>query len=282
MTSHQPGALPYTYYIVEGDRIETVAGGVIDELLLTIFVNLQELATVMCSPIQQEALALGFLYNEGIIDSLDEVRLLRANVHGSSVDIFLNRSDFEPPRRRVITSGCSGGVSFQDILAFRPPLASGFQVTPDVLLSLRQEFKNASRLYNDVRGVHTTVLGGPDGLLLSAEDVGRHNTIDKIAGLALQAGLDTRDKILLTSGRISSEMLNKARRLGVPIVASHTSPTSLSLRLAAAWGICVVGYMRRGSMRVYTHPQRLGITPDPAAASSSDDGRQPVRLADGE
>lgn len=270
-----PGALPHTYQVVEGDTVDIVAGGVIHEALLTIFVNLQELATLMSSPVQQEALALGFLYNELIIETRDDVRLVRANTRSTAIDVLLSRSTFEPPRRQVITSGCSGGVSFQDLLATRPPLTSDFTTTPETLQNLRQHFKSASRLYNTVRGVHTSILGTADDMLLSAEDVGRHNTIDKIAGLALQQGIDTRDKILLSSGRISSEMLNKARRMGVPVVASHTSPTSLSLRMAEAWQICVVGYLRRGSMRVYTHPERLGLPK--TAAAVHDEKLQQVR-----
>jgi FdhD protein len=110
-----------------------------------------------------------------------------------------------------------------------------------------------------VRGVHTAILADENSLLLSAEDVGRHNTIDKITGKALLEGIETQDKILLASGRISSEMVSKARRMAVPIVASRTAATSFAVQLAESWGICLLGYVRRGSFRVYTQPQRLGI-----------------------
>ncbi len=122
-----------------------------------------------------------------------------------------------------------------------------------------KDLHGAARLYNQVRGVHASILADTERLLISAEDVGRHNTIDKLAGHALMAGLDTRNHILLTSGRISSEMLGKARRMGVPLVVSRTAPTSIALRLAKAWNICVVGYVRQNRMQVYTHPQRLGL-----------------------
>jgi len=90
-----------------------------------------------------------------------------------------------------------------------------------------------------------------------AEDVGRHNTIDKVRGACLIEKIDPRDKILLCTGRISSEMINKAARMGCPIVASRTSPTSMSVQLAREWNITLAGYVRREQMKVYAHPERL-------------------------
>jgi FdhD protein len=213
----------------------------------------------MCSPIEQEALALGFLYDEGVISSLAEVSLIKANVARTVVDVFLNRDSFEPPRRMVLTSGCGGGVTLQHLTESFAALDTEFATTPQVILDRMRELQGAAQLYSRVRGVHTAVLADEEHLLCSAEDVGRHNAVDKIAGKALLGGIDTSDRIILTSGRISSEMLGKARRMGIALVASRTSPTSISVRLAQAWNICVVGYVRQGSMRVYTHPWRLGL-----------------------
>ena len=255
----EPGALPHTYWTVDHGGAEIVDGGVIEESLLSIFVNGQELATVMCSPLDQEALALGFLYNEGVINSLDEVGLVKANVPRSMVDIILKHSDFSPPRRMILTSGCGGGVTLQDLSESYPSLESDFMVSPDVIHARMRDLNTSARLYNLVRGVHTAVLASDSEILVGAEDVGRHNTIDKIAGKALQTGIDTQNCIILTSGRISSEMLGKARRMGIPIVASRTAPTSTAVKLAQTWNICIVGYVRRDSLRVYTHPFRLGL-----------------------
>lgn len=259
MIEREPGALPYKYWTVLNDEVEVTDGGVIEEGLVSLYVNGQELATLMCSPIDQESLALGFLYNEGVIQALDEVRLIRANVARSVVDIFLTRPDFDPPRRMVLTSGCGGGITLQTLTETYPGLTTDFATTPQVIFDRMRDLQGSARLYNLVRGVHTAVLCDPDRLLLSAEDVGRHNTIDKLAGQALRTQLDTRNRLLLTSGRISSEMLGKARRMGIPLVASRTAPTSIAVRLAQAWHICVIGYVRRGRMQVYTHPERLGL-----------------------
>lgn len=276
MEAYNKGALPCTYWNLDMRGVERIEGGIVEEARLTIYVNAQEVATLMCSPIEQEALALGFLFNEGVIASLDEVRLLRPNVARTSIDIFLNRERFDPPRRMVLTSGCGGGVTFQDLQATHPPLETAFTSTPETVFALMQALKGASTLYNQVRGVHTSVLGTTEAMLISAEDIGRHNTIDKLAGKALLEGIPTRDTILLTSGRISSEMLIKARQMAVPLVASRTSPTGLTVQLAETWNICVVGYVRRDSLRVYTHPYRLGLVEQTAQESGSLPQQQPT------
>jgi FdhD protein len=253
------GALPHSYWLVENNHSQLIEGGMIEESLVSIYVNAQELATVMCSPLDQEALALGFLFNEGIINSLDEVGLVKANVPRATVDVFLTRSDFEPPRRMIITSGCGGGVTLQYLTESHPPLDSNFTTTSDIVFARMKDLQAAAKLYAEVRGVHTATLANTETALASAEDVGRHNAVDKVTGKALQAGIATRDCILLTSGRISSEMLSKARRMEIPLVVSRTAPTSIAVKLAEAWNLCVVGYVRRDTLRVYTHPWRLGL-----------------------
>ncbi len=234
-------------------------GGVIDESLLSIYVNGESLATMMCSPLQLEALAVGYLYNEGIIESAADIGYLQLNQTRSVADVILRSGDARLPRRMILTSGCGGGMTGQELSASQPALQSGYRASPELILRLMRGLQGAAKLYQAVRGVHTAALGADGGMLVSAEDVGRHNAVDKVAGEALLAKIDTRERILLCSGRISSEMLGKARRMGVPIVVSRTAPTSISLALARAWRICVVGYARQRRMRVYAHPWRLGL-----------------------
>ena len=120
-----------------------------------------------------------------------------------------------------------------------------------------KELSDAAALYNRAGGIHTAALAEGEELLFTTEDIGRHNTLDKITGICLRQGQPTRDRILLTSGRVSSEMINKVARMGIPIVISRTSPTSLSVQLAQAWGITLIGYTRRRSFRVYATAERI-------------------------
>ncbi len=251
------GTVRTRYTTITRSGWEQVPAEVIHERLVCIYVNGQELVSIMCSPCQLEPLALGFLANEGIIGSLDDVRSIQVRPNSACIDVWLAYSDFEPPKRRTLTSGCGGGVTFEDLSAGFPPLESDRRVTPDQLWALMDLLHQAAQLYSQARGVHTSAISDGERLLLIAEDVGRHNTLDKLRGLALLAGIDTRDHIILTTGRVSSEMINKARRMSVPLVCSRTSPTSLSVGLAESWNITLVGYLRRNSMNVYAHPERM-------------------------
>jgi FdhD protein len=258
--SELEGIVSTIYRQLTSEGWSAVDSGVPEEAPLSIYVNGLELATFMCTPVQQDALALGFLANEGLISGLDEVVVLHVCAAGTCVDVWLNHS-VERPARSIVTSGCGGGLTFDDLSEQIEPLNSNRRVKPSQIQRMMRKFNSAGQLYREVRGVHTSALTDGERLLLLAEDVGRHNTLDKLRGLALLQGLDTHDLILLSSGRISSEMLNKAAHMGVPVIASRTSPTSLSVALAQAWGITLIGYARQSRLNVYTGAERLG--PDP-------------------
>jgi FdhD protein len=114
-------------------------------------------------------------------------------------------------------------------------------------------------LYRETGGVHTSALSDGEKILLSAEDIGRHNTLDKIAGLCLMKNIWPENRILITTGRISSEMLQKAAQLNAPILISRTSPSSLSIDMADRYGITLIGYARKHRFNVYSNAQRVGL-----------------------
>ena len=234
---------------------------VISEIRLTIFVDGEELVQLMCSPHQLNALVVGFLYLEGLIEGPDDVDVMRVCLEDRVAEVGLNRRLPVLPTRKIITSGCTGGVSFGAYLAeldrFRLP-DDDVRVAPARVYGLLRELYDRAQLYRQSGGVHTTILAAPGGEVLTvAEDIGRHNTLDKIQGACLLRGIPTRGQLLVASGRISSEMLLKAAIMGVPIVGSRTSPTQLAVTLAERLNITVVGYIRSGSMNVYTHPWRV-------------------------
>jgi FdhD protein len=251
------GAAPASYISLAGDQTTHIDGEIVVESLTCISVNGKEVATFMCSPVDLDKMALGFIFNEGFIDGLQDVHHLHISREESCVDIWLHDMSFEAPERQIVTAGCGGGVTFDDLSERYEPLAASPPVSAAQLAKLMIEMHKGAHLYQRARGIHTAVMADESGLLLQVEDVGRHNCLDKLAGGALQAGIDTRGKIILSSGRISSEMLNKARRMQVPIVCSRTSPTSLSVTLAEAWNITIVAYLRQNRMRLYTHPERI-------------------------
>ncbi|MCP4515904.1 MAG: hypothetical protein GY824_11835, partial [Delftia sp.] len=148
-------------------------------------------------------------------------------------------------------------VTFVDLAATRSANRAGRPITRGQVLELMGQLQKAAVLYSRSQGVHASALSDGEGLLAVAEDVGRHNTLDKIRGECLRRNLPTAGKILLTTGRVSSEMLGKAADMETPVVVSRTSPTSLSLTLAEAWGITLIGYVRGRRMRVYSGAWRL-------------------------
>lgn len=250
------GAVPYRYNRYNG-KWQIVDAEVIEEGFVTIFVNSRELATLMCTPRDPLQLALGFLANEEFISTYDEVRVAPVCKGGGCVDLWLSHPIWDEPRRKIITSGCGGGLTFADLAAYQEPIKDTHKIDPNRLGELIAQLQSQSSLYARARGVHTSGLSDGEKLLYIAEDVGRHNTLDRLRGECLRQGVDPAGMILLATGRISSEMINKAAKMGCPIVASRTSPTSMSVDLAREWNITLCGYVRRNHMNVYAHPERL-------------------------
>jgi FdhD protein len=159
----------------------------------------------------------------------------------------------------VLSSGCGRGMTFDAPAQTMKPLEKDLQLDPGCLFELLNQLQRPGSLYARARGVHTAGLADRARVLVMAEDVGRHNAIDKVLGACMLQGIETQGKILLTTGRISSEMLRKGVHMACPVVASRNSPTSMSVAMARALNITLVGYVRRSSMRVYSHPERLGL-----------------------
>ena len=231
------------------------------ETPVSLTVNGEVWLTFMCTPVHLEAMSVGFLYNESVIESMDEVEDVRVCEHGDNVDVWLNRSVEQPTSWRR-TSGCTGGVTAVDLLA-KPNVhfdRNSLRLSPEAIGHLVEMLFESQELYRETGGVHTSALSDGEKIVLSAEDIGRHNTLDKIAGLCLMNNVFPEARILITTGRISSEMLQKAARMNVPILVSRTSPSSLSIEMAERYGITLIGYARRHRFNVYSNLQRVGFS----------------------
>lgn len=251
--------MPVHYDRFEFRKWERFDAETIVEAPVSLTINGEPWATLMCTPTDLEALAVGFLYNEGVVDKLGDVADVRLCEHGDNVDVWLSRPA-ERPRSWRRTSGCTGGITAVDLLAM-PDVAFAAgqpQLGPEAIGVLIEQLFESQELYRETGGVHTSMLSDGERIVVSAEDIGRHNTLDKIAGLCLLRDTWPATRILITTGRISSEMLQKAARLRAPILISRTSPSSLSIEMAKRYGITLVGYARRQRFNVYSHAERLG------------------------
>jgi FdhD protein len=225
-----------------------------EEMELAIYINNQELVRVLCTPTKLNCLVLGYLYSQGIITGLSDVAAMRVCEDDSLADVKLNNPDFKLPVRRTLTSGCGGGAIF---VSQGQKVESSLVVAPDKILSLMRHLQGEMGLYRVSGGVHASALASTDNLLVLAEDIGRHNTIDKIQGECLLRKLPTEDRLLLTTGRITSEMLLKAAKMQTPVVISRSSPTGRAVVLANELGIALVGYTKGSRLTVYSHPERI-------------------------
>jgi FdhD protein len=227
------------------------------EMDLIVYINGQELVTILCTPTKLNCLVLGFPYAEGIISGIGDVNIMRMCEDESLADVRLNNSEYKLPTQRTITSGCGGGAAFKNQ---GQRVDSGFVVTPTAVLSLMKQLQEQMELYRLSGGVHTSALSDTENLLVVAEDIGRHNSLDKIQGECLLRGIPTKDRLLMSTGRISSEMLLKAAKMQAPVVVSLHSPTGSAISLARDLGIALVGHARGSRLTVYSHPERLGCS----------------------
>jgi len=247
-------------------RLTAEGGGEIEdavarESLATIFLNGQELVTLLCSPQQLDYLAVGFLFSEGLLKSRDEIKKVKVDEPKGAVRVETKGEISADSRffaKRLITSGCGGGATFYSVAdAAMPEVTSRQKISSADILNLVRAFQHGSPLFRETGGVHSAALCDRSKILVFSEDIGRHNAVDKVFGRCLLEDIPTADRLLLTSGRVSSEVLYKVARREVPIIISVSAPTSLGVKMAEKLGITLVGHVRGKRMNVYTHSWRI-------------------------
>ncbi|MDY6989987.1 MAG: formate dehydrogenase accessory sulfurtransferase FdhD [Thermodesulfobacteriota bacterium] len=253
-----------TYHVSEfvDDRLKEAEVTAIQEVPLTVFVNNQEIVTLLCTGKHPKYLALGFLRSDGLITDVKQVQKVRVDEGTERIKVYVDTSpeSFELPRLgRSITSGCGKGTNFEQNMATiaATKVGSTLTISPRQILALASELQKRSILYQRTRGCHNASLCTPEEMLLFREDIGRHNAIDMICGQCFLEAIPTKDKLIVTTGRIASEILLKALRLGVPILVSGSAATRLSIDLARKTNMTLVGLVCEGRMIVYNSAGRV-------------------------
>jgi FdhD protein len=228
---------------------------------LTIILNNEELVTLLCSPKDLEQLAIGFLSSEGLLKSKDELRKIVVDEQRGIVRIETKDTERirEPLFKRLITSGCGRGASFYSLadVQGQAKVASQLRISAVSVFTLVKQFQRNSQIYRKTGGVHSAALCDASNILVFNEDIGRHNAIDKILGKCLLDSIPTDDGIIITSGRISSEILLKVAKRNIPILVSKSAPTNLGVRLANTLRVTLVGFVRGERMNVYATEWRI-------------------------
>lgn len=238
---------------------------VCDEFPVQLDLNGERIVTLLCTPADLTELALGWLYCEGMIDSLDEVQAVGGCEESSRVAVFSDASKpvAQSEWRRVITSGCGSGHAIDPAeLAKLPPVRSDYAIPLARLEERMRQVALGGPIKRTIGGVHSAALIDDTSIVAHFEDVGRHNAVDKCIGRALLRGTDFSRTALLATGRISSEMAFKASRAGIPIVASLNSTTGLAVHIAEQVRVTIVAKAIGRKRVIYTWPERiLGLDP---------------------
>ncbi|MGE5404988.1 MAG: formate dehydrogenase accessory sulfurtransferase FdhD [Candidatus Saccharibacteria bacterium] len=238
-----------------------VGDAVISEYPLSVSVNGRELVTLMCTPQNLENLAVGFLAGEGFIQSYDEILDIRLDREQKTIFIKINQTtpaaeSITP--KKYLTTGLGKGPTFNLLNLDKVAHIQGeYEVPPADILTLMGQLQENSELHRLTGGVHTAALAQDGKIIVQRDDIGRHNAVDKVVGYCLQNKVDLKDKLLLVSGRISSEIAYKASNLGIQILISRSAPTSLAVSIAEELGLTLVGFTRGSRFNIYTHPHRV-------------------------
>ena len=241
--------------VYDGEKLSNVAADIIREIPVEIILNDRRVATIACTGIHLKELTVGFLMSEGVIETLEDIKKAIVFHEEGRVDIFTKKGDEPSISMKTIASSGSRGNRIDEFP--ERALESNIAISPDHVLKLMKSLLESSKLHSATHGTHCSALADINGVIVSREDIGRHNTVDMLGGYSLLEEVDCSDKIIVTTGRISSEIVTKVWKMGIPVIISHSAPTSRAITLAKDAGITIIGYVRGGKMRVYSHEGRV-------------------------
>ncbi|MGD8191418.1 formate dehydrogenase accessory sulfurtransferase FdhD [Brevibacillus ginsengisoli] len=244
--------------------LEEVEDSIVTEFPMTILLNQEEFATLLCSPEHMEELAIGFLASEGVIGScadLSDIFVDESTGYAYVTAKQVNRYNQLFHSKRYVTSCCGKSRQsfyfYNDARTVKNLEENGLTITIADCFRLMELMQQSASLFQSTGGVHNAALCDKQGVVIYRTDIGRHNALDKLYGHCLKHSIKTDDKIMVFSGRISSEVLLKVAKIGCSIVLSKSAPTELALRLADELGMTTVGFIRNQLLNIYTWPNRI-------------------------
>ena len=269
-----PGAACLTRAVRGTDQAgQPVDLSVVEERPLTIYLNSQEIVTAMTIGDYPEYLALGFLKNQGMLRADDRITGVDYDEEIETVVVRTERQTGyeEKLKKKTRTSGCAVGTVFGDMMeGLEGVTLPATRVRTSWLYALASRINRTPSLYLEAGAIHGTVLCCEDRPLVYMEDVGRHNAVDKIAGWMLKHDVDPGDKILYTTGRLTSEMVIKTAMMGIPVLASRSGFTAWGVEIARDVGLTVIGRMRGQRFVCLAGDERLVRDVDPSSVPEED------------
>jgi FdhD protein len=256
-----PASVRALVYDRSGGKTE-VLQGVASEKPVTLYLNGRELVTLLCVGHHLDELAVGFLHGEGFLQTLSDLRGLEVDKEAGKVQVTTVREEPITNQlwmKRTITSGCGKGSLFYYALnaLLAKPVESPLRITPQEVLERVGDLSRSSVNYRRTHGVHTTGLATPDQMIVVRDDIGRHNAVDMVVGYCFLREMALTDKLLVATGRLTSEIIIKSAKLGVSTVVSLHAVTSLAVELARSLKLTLVGYARGGKFSVYSGEERI-------------------------
>lgn len=235
---------------------------VIKEQPVTLFLNGQEMVTLLCAGHHLDELALGFFHAEGFLKKREDLQELKVDQAVGRVDVTTSTDTPLASQlwmKRTITSGCGKGSIFYFALdaLMSKPIQSDLRLATGQIVDRVEDLNRLSETYRKTHGVHNMVLATPGEVLLFRDDIGRHNAVDMVVGHLFMHGIPLDDKIFITTGRLTSEIIIKAAKVRIPVLISRNTATSLAIELARSLNITLIGYARAGKFTVYSGWERI-------------------------
>ncbi|MBA2124167.1 formate dehydrogenase family accessory protein FdhD [bacterium Unc6] len=247
--------------IDKGER-RVVKDVVTEEIPLTIYYNGKELATLLCSPNKLKELVVGFLYSLGLIAGNNEIKQLTTDDKRWTAAVATKRKNNrgEEIFKRVFTSGCGKGTILYSADAVdRKRLDSKLRINHEKISQIMVQFHRSSISFQRTGGVHSAALTTGENIEIFMEDIGRHNALDKVIGEALLKNFKMKNSIMLTSGRLSSEIVLKAIRCDIPVLVTRSAPTDQAVKIARERNLTLVGFVRGKRMNIYAGEERITL-----------------------